>query len=432
MQPSGSAITRRRLVGAAAGARSAPTALGAPVREPGEAEAGAAGTRFDHVVVVMMENRSFDHLLGWLPGADGRQAGLSYTGPQRASCTRRTPLAPDFQGCGHPDPDHSYERRPRRVRRRPLRRLAARGRERRVRDRLLHASRTSSFLGPAVPHWTTFSRYFAAILAETFPNRIYQHAGADRPPREHVHDLCTLPTIWDRLAEAGLSGRYYYSDIPFLALWGTKYLRIGSHIQRVPAATAPPAGCPQVAFVDPRFDGEDHGHLRATTTRTPTSGGDAFLASIYRAVTTGPDWSRTVLIVTYDEWGGFFDHVPPPVAPDHGADGAAGDPDGLRGFRVPSLLVSPYARRQYVGTKVYDHRSMLRTIETRWELPPLTIRDAQANDLGLELTPTPGTRQPPQYAVPEGPFGQPCLPAPPVEEDWTGLKQLAASSGWPV
>src|ERR1043166_3591357 len=62
----------------------------------------------EHIVVVMMENRSFDHYLGWVPGADGRQAGLSYldrTGTRRATY----PLAPDFQGCAHPDPDHSYE-----------------------------------------------------------------------------------------------------------------------------------------------------------------------------------------------------------------------------------------------------------------------------------------------------------------------------------
>src|SRR5437762_2784850 len=62
----------------------------------------------DHVIVVMMENRSFDHMLGWLPGADGRQAGLSYY--DRAGVPHQTyPLAPDYQGCGHPDPDHSYE-----------------------------------------------------------------------------------------------------------------------------------------------------------------------------------------------------------------------------------------------------------------------------------------------------------------------------------
>lgn len=62
----------------------------------------------DHIVVVMMENRSFDHMLGWVPGADGRQAGLTYT-DETGVADSTYPLAPDFQGCGHPDPDHSYE-----------------------------------------------------------------------------------------------------------------------------------------------------------------------------------------------------------------------------------------------------------------------------------------------------------------------------------
>src|SRR4029079_2973816 len=62
----------------------------------------------EHIVVVMMENRSFDHLLGWVEGADGRQAGLKY--PTREGALVKTaPLAPDFQGCAHPDPDHSFE-----------------------------------------------------------------------------------------------------------------------------------------------------------------------------------------------------------------------------------------------------------------------------------------------------------------------------------
>src|SRR5438477_12119209 len=67
-----------------------------------------AASGIEHVVAVMMENRSFDHLLGWLPGADGRQAGLTYS--DRAGVAHQThPLAPDYQGCAHPDPDHSYE-----------------------------------------------------------------------------------------------------------------------------------------------------------------------------------------------------------------------------------------------------------------------------------------------------------------------------------
>src|SRR5690242_2730141 len=129
---------------------------------------------FDTVVVVMMENRSFDHLLGWLPGADGRQAGLTYY--DRAGVAHQThPLAPDYQGCGHPDPDHSYEGG----------RVEYDGG---ACDGWLRAGANDdysigyyergdlAFLGQAAPAWTSCDRYFAAILAETYPNRIYQHA----------------------------------------------------------------------------------------------------------------------------------------------------------------------------------------------------------------------------------------------------------------
>jgi phospholipase C len=86
-----------------------------------------------------------------------------------------------------------------------------------------------------------------------------------------------------------------------------------------------------------------------------------------------------VLIINFDEWGGFFDHVPPPQAPD--VDPAY----TLRGFRVPCLVISPFARRRYVAHGVYDHTSILRMIEWRWGLRPLSVRDARANNLANVL-----------------------------------------------
>src|SRR4051812_2445910 len=249
--PSGTAITRRRLLGTAAGAVGA-AALGHPLASLGKPN---RAPQFDHVVVVMMENRSFDHFLGWRAGADGRQAGLSY--PDRAGVLRPThPLAPDYQGCGHPDPDHSYTG----------------GRVEYDHGRCdgwlragdndeyaigYYTQRDLDFLGAAVPQWTTFSRYFAAILAETYPNRIYQHA-AQTDRITNTTELCMLPTIWDRLADAGLSGRYYFSDVPFLALWGAKYIPISrpyaSFLSDCAAGTLP-----EVSFVDPRFEDESSG-----------------------------------------------------------------------------------------------------------------------------------------------------------------------------
>jgi phospholipase C len=84
-----------------------------------------------------------------------------------------------------------------------------------------------AFLRSMAPRWTAFDNSFAAIMAETYPNRIYQHAAQTDRITNGKAALCTLPTVWDRLAAAGLDGRCYYSDLPFLALWGAKYLPIG-------------------------------------------------------------------------------------------------------------------------------------------------------------------------------------------------------------
>jgi phospholipase C len=141
-----------------------------------------------------------------------------------------------------------------------------------------------------------------------------------------------------------------------------------------------------------------------------------------------------VLIFNFDEWGGFYDHIKPAAAPIPAADAAAGNQDGLRGFRVPCLMVSPYAKRSHVATRTYDHTSILAMIERRWGLEPLTVRDAAANDLAAELT-VKADRRAPDYTVPRGPFGGPCTVQPPggaesPEEEWGGLRDLALKSGY--
>ncbi|HYU01906.1 MAG TPA: alkaline phosphatase family protein, partial [Gemmatimonadales bacterium] len=396
-------MSRRAFLTSAATAASA-AALGCDDRwivPPSLAEVAGGGLLdpascgIDHVIVFMMENRSFDHFLGWLSGADGRQAGLTYV--DSAGVSHATyPLAPDYQGCSYADPDHSY----------------AGGRVEynggacdgwlRANDIFsigYYRQQDLAFLGRAVPDWTSFDQYFCAILGPTFPNRIYQHAGqTDRI--ENSFDISQLPTIWDRLAAQGVSGRYYYSDVPFLGLWGAKYTPISRTID-VFYADCALGTLPAVAFVDGSFlqeltgtgaDDHPYGDIRA---------GEAMMNRIYTAVTRSPAWSRTVFVINFDEWGGFFDHVPPPVAPIPPADQAAGNADGRRGFRTPTLLISPFARRAHTSHVLYDHTSVLRMIEWRWGLDPLTVRDATANNLADELDftqvdPTP----PPVYSVP--------------------------------
>jgi phospholipase C len=297
-------LSRRRLLqGAAATAGILTLGQGNRVRTAaaqadGLPEPGASG--IEHIVWVMMENRSFDHFLGWLPGANGQQAGVAY--PDRTGVLQPTyRLAPDFQGCGHPDPDHSYQGS----------RIAYHGG---AVDGWLQAGANDpfaigyytdadlAFLGPAARAWTVCDHYFASVMGESFPNRLYQHA-AQTDRLSNTDTLTTLPTIWDRLADARLEGRYYFSDAPFLGLWGTKYLSIAR-----PFGTflfdALTDELPQVAFVEPRFidnvsgtSGDDHPFADIRN-------GEAFLALIYAAITLSPAWSRTVLVITYDEGGG--------------------------------------------------------------------------------------------------------------------------------
>jgi phospholipase C len=295
-----------------------------------------------------------------------------------------------------------------------------------------------AFLGQAAPGWTACSSYFAAIMAETFPNRIYQHAAqTDRIVNSTT--ISKLPTIWDRLADHSISRRYYFSDIPLLALWGSKYLSISAPVAEFFADCA--AGTlPHVSVVEPRFLGESQGVSNDDHPFADIRNGEFFLNSVYAAVTSSPVWRNTVLVINFDEWGGFFEHVPPPAAPIPPADAIAGNLDGLRGFRVPCLIISPNSPRGGVAAGIYDHTSILKMIEWRWNLRPLTIRDATARNLALALDFSFSDLTAPQYAVPPGPFGSVCtssVPTPfastrPTNENWNGLRDIALQYGWPV
>lgn len=388
----------------------------------------------EHVVLVMMENRSFDHFLGWLPNADGKQSGLAYTDAAGNSHATH-PLAPDYQGCGQSDPDHSYTGG--RVEYDGGRcdgwlRAGAND----IYSIGYYTQNDLAFLGQAAPEWTTFSRYFAAIMAETYPNRIYQHA-AQTDRITNTTNISTLPTIWDRLASRGLTGRYYYSDIPILALWGAKYLPISRPASEFLVDCA--AGTlPQVSYVDPEFLGETQGASNDDHPHADIRNGEVFLNRIYTAVTQSPNWHNTVLIINFDEWGGFFEHVPPPRGPIPQADRIAGNKDGRFGFRVPCLVISPWARRGAVFHSTYDHTSILRMIEWRWDLRPLTVRDAFAHNLATALDFKNRNNAASLYNVPLGPFGGACAPTAPIavpaesSDNWEALRDLAIANGWPI
>jgi len=371
----------------------------------------------------MMENRSFDHMLGWLPRADGRQAGLSYT--DSAGTAHSTYLlAPDYQGCGRLDPDHTYEGG-----RVEFNNGACDGWLRAANDLYAIGYYTDvdlPFFAGAARDWTTCDRYFAPIMGPTFSNRLYQHcAQTDRITNSF--EPCSLPTIWDRLDDRKVSAQYYYSDVPFLALWGSKYVSISSHISAFFDACSS-GRLPEVSFVEPRFLEEESGTSNDDHPHADVRDGQAFMNLIYTAVTSSKIWHNTMIVFTYDEWGGFFDHVAPGTAPISAIDRAAGYRDGLRGFRVPAIIVAPFAPRGAIASTTFDHTSTLKFIEWRWRLDPLTERDATANNLADVIDFNTRDLTAPTYTFNPGPYGSFCPSSEP--DKWQTIRQLAQAAGF--
>jgi len=422
-------LGRREFLRGAAGAGA--LSLTQPWVPLGQSQAGAvtrsalpapASAPFDHVIVLMFENRSFDHVLGWLPGADGRQAGLTYTDTSGATYPTYQ-LAPDFQGCGYADPDHSWEGGVKQLNGGKL-------------DGFLRTATPGDtfpigyykadgvpILGSLARNYTTLDRYFCSILAETFPNRFYQHAArTDRDHNNGISQTSLSPTIWDRLAAGGLTGRYYSVDEPFIGLWGTKYLSI-THPVTDFLTDAASGTLPNVAFVDPSFANEGQGQSGDYHPHGDVRTGESYLAQIYHAVRSSPAWDRTVLVVNFDEWGGFFDHVVPPLAADDTVRAAMtkpGDPHPdyrQLGFRVPCIVISPFSAARIVHDGPYEHTSVLKMIEWRWGLPALTLRDASARnlaevlDFSLRRTDVPNIASPAFFpSVACGPTSTPASP----------------------
>jgi phospholipase C len=282
-------------------------------------------------------------------------------------------------------------------------------------------------IGALAQHYTVLDRYFCSFAGETFPNRFYQHAA--RTDRDHNSSvLSKLPTIWDQLSPIpntqGIpTGGYFFRDAPFLALWGTKYLPfwhpfadgdtdvLGIPIKTLPFLDTVAQGkLPNVSFIDPAFDVESTGTSADDHPLADVRLGERFIADTYHALSAAGYLDNTVLVVTFDEWGGFYDHVPPPrviddtdpASVDHTGDGTTPTdgrliPDYTQlGFRVPALVVSNLAPARVVKHGPFEHTSTLAMIESTFGLQSLTARDANAKDLGEVL------ERHPRHPVPPG------------------------------
>jgi phospholipase C len=409
---------------------------------PAPARFPAGSKHVEHVVILMMENRSFDHLLGWLPGADGRHDMIFQAAD--GNWYPNYPLAPDFQGCGYSDPDHSWEgwlvqhnhgkmdgflQRPTLPATNPGVTLAKANTlpvgyyTNLERDQTRKPVPDLPVIGALAEHYTVLDRYFCSFAGETFPNRLYLHAG--RTDRDHnSFAVCTLPTIWDQLSpvpnnQGVPTGGYFFRDLPFLALWGTKYFPFWHPFQvsdvdavGIPVTSASfidtvaAGNLPNVSFIDPAFDSAGNGTSADDHPLADIRLGERFIADAYHALAGAGYLDNTVLVVTFDEWGGFFDHVPPPQVIDdtdpsqvnHGGDSTAPTdgqliPDYTQlGFRVPAIVVSNLVGRQVVHDGPFEHCSALKLIESTFGLQSLTARDANALDLGAVLRSGPRQR----------------------------------------
>ena len=233
-------------------------------------------------------------------------------------------------------------------------------------------------------------RHFASVQANTWPNRMFYMAGTARgivddtfPPSADGSGHA-LPDLFTRLDDAKVTWAFYVQDFPTLAIDVGAF---GQHEENVlPFAqffTDAAAGTlPRVVFVE--GTDLDGGVSPDEDPPADVQVGEQMVHDIVAATMASPQWPRAALLFSYDEHGGLYDHVAPPAAcapddtpPALGSGDVPGAYDAL-GLRVPLIVVSPYAKRGYVSHVVTDHTSILRLLEARFELPALTHRDANA------------------------------------------------------
>jgi phospholipase C len=393
---------------------------------------------FDHIVVVMMENHSFDNYLGALsrhgqPKADGLHfshdgVALNHvhspSGPVRShrfTSTAQGPGVTQTWNSTHQQVNHGKMNGF----------VTADGNSRQAMG--YWGPDTLPFAYSFAKTFTSANRWFCSAPCQTYPNRRFLMAGTaygDISTESSTLTLTPPPngTIFDRLHSNGVSWKNYFTDLPQTAI-------IPSIVKTYPGNLASMAeffaDCeagtlPSVSFVDPEFGvlSEIGAPLVGVMgvdkigVEFSEAGGDEeepqdltygenWAYFVVNAVLHSPAWERTLLIYTFDEHGGYYDHVPPPaaLAPDKIKPNLT--PSDIPGTykrygpRVPAIVMSPHSKPNAVTNLVHDHTSVLATIEAKWNLPALTYRDANAATVldFLDLKKQ-AFREPPKIAAP--------------------------------
>jgi phospholipase C len=356
-----------------------------------------------HIVVLMMENRSFDHMLGALKAEDPRINGL--TGNESNPDTTNEPakVAPlaEFQSQLDPDPDHHFIA----VNKQlyfgtpgPPAAPAMQGFVQSYFDQrrdIKHSRKIMYYFKPdKLPVLTTLARnfavfngWFASIPGPTICNRAFAHYGTSfgSVGMNPFEIKAPYLSMYDRMVKAGKTSKLYYYDqasstMEVVNLLGNQPHIFGSYDQFL--ADCKGNELPDYSFIEPNYkdhEGESGGELLASDQHPDhdVQAGEIFIASIYNAIRQNDQlWKNTVLLVVYDEHGGIYDHVPPPACEPDGFTAPLEDTGGMvfkfdrLGLRVPAILISPWIPKatvvpgpeDAVNGRVFDHSSIPATV----------------------------------------------------------------------
>jgi phospholipase C len=370
-------------------------AAGAKVTDTlGAGAADKARAKISRVVVLMKENRAFDHMFGQLPknghpdveGTPADFSNLDLTGAKVVPFHQTNTCVPT-------DPTHQWQN---------MHDMSNGGK---MDGFVKNAANTSTIDDKPVAsdghfvlgyydatelpfyywlagQWTLADHYFGSALSGTWANRLYLLCGTSYGVKDTSKDSvkADAKTVLDGLDAAGVTYGVYTDEIPFdfalfTAGWNGSHKGVHKAAQFLDDAKN--GTLPQVSFVDSLMNVEDE-HPPADV-----QVGEAWTRATYDALTKSPNWldkdgKGMAVFYTYDESGGFFDHVPPPKSCAASPDQAEFD---TLGVRVPMMLISPYSRPKYVSHLEHQHTSITRFIELLFDLPALTARDANSDAL---------------------------------------------------
>jgi phospholipase C len=438
-----------------AGGQREEKSMAAPLNQAGarpfpDRPAGTANEQmpFDHIVVVMMENHSFDNLLGALPLAKEGVEGLDFADGQATNYNPWVGAAAPVKA--FPLPNTAQAKNVTQSWQATHEQIDGGQMDGFVRS--VNSREPMGYYTPQVlpfayslaNKFTVADHWFCSVPGPTYPNRRFLLAatafgGTVTNPAALLDSPPPHGTILDRLSEHGINWASYCTDFPMTLTIPSAFLKHIDHhhthdrfLHDCQAGTLP-----AVSFVDPAVGlvssiassiaglpsiVKDALGLLFPPPQTEEDPDDMYYGEMWahetvEAVLRSPAWERTLLIYTYDEHGGYFDHVAPPraIPPDDIAPVLPAGEQGAYdtyGPRVPAVVVSPYSRPGGVCKTVYDHTSILATIESKWNLPALTLRDANAEtvmdclDLNAPALLHPGSLEAPAKGGPSGPAGQ--------------------------